>query len=161
MTLNIPGITNQTKSYVLPAGGSELVWFKWHTPSTPQTLNATYTVTTPYGSPTPETLTYTISALNELTPPRPGPRDTAPAGFYIPSFYASLGPVQNTLSWNEYSVTISQQPYTVTQNVIDPTTGQPVTQTITASYTHLSTRNINVRNVGCSVTMSEQYHRLS
>jgi hypothetical protein len=134
VTLNIPGVTNQSKSFVLPVGGNELLWFKWHTPDSPQQLTATYTVNTPFGSST-VTPTYNIETLNELTPPNPKGRDTAPPGFYIPSFCDSLGAVQNTLSWGEYSVTVTQQPYAVTVTTADPVTGDPITQTITCYKT--------------------------
>jgi hypothetical protein len=134
VTLNISGITNQTNSFVIPAGENELVWFKWHTPSTPQNVTATYTVNTPFGSTT-VTPTYNIEVLNELTPPDPKGRDTAPPGFYIPSFTSTLGAVQNTLSWGEYSVTVTQQPYAVTVTTADPVTGDPITQTRTCYKT--------------------------
>ena len=74
VTLNIPGVTNQTKSFVLGAGGSEPVAFSWHTPSSPTTLNATYAIHTDSGDIT-DTATYYINELIEATPPDPKATD--------------------------------------------------------------------------------------
>jgi hypothetical protein len=76
VTFSIPGITSQSKGFVLPAGGSEPVWFMWHTPSTPCNVSATINIRTGSSSQT-LTPTFNIYTLEEKTPPVPTGRDLA------------------------------------------------------------------------------------
>lgn len=66
VTLNIGGETYR-KAFICPAGGTQLIWIRWHTPSEPQQLTATAT------SPglDPVTLNINVVKLEEQTPPDP------------------------------------------------------------------------------------------
>ncbi len=59
---------NYRKQMVCPAGGTQLVWVRWHTPSTPQEM--TITVTPPNGGRDIQILA-SIVELPEKTPPNP------------------------------------------------------------------------------------------
>ncbi|BAL01336.1 hypothetical protein OBV_41370 [Oscillibacter valericigenes Sjm18-20] len=65
VTLNIGGETYR-KSFICPAGGTQLIWIRWHTPSEPQQLTATAT-----GAGNPVTLNINVVKLEEKTPPDP------------------------------------------------------------------------------------------
>ncbi len=73
VTLNIAG-THYNRQFVCPAGGTQLVWVRWHTPNTPQTISMTAT-----SSEIPSlyaTLTANITQLVENIPPDPTYYDT-------------------------------------------------------------------------------------
>jgi len=68
VTLNIAG-THYNRQFVCPAGGTQLVWMRWHTPSVPQVITMTAT-----SSQIPSlytTLTARITQLVENLPPDP------------------------------------------------------------------------------------------
>lgn len=65
VTLNVGGQTYR-KSFICPAGGTQLIWIRWHTPSEPQHLTATAT-----GAGNPVTLNINVVKLEEKTPPDP------------------------------------------------------------------------------------------
>lgn len=65
VTLNIGGQTFR-KAFICPAGGTQLIWIRWHTPSEPQQLTATAT-----GVGNPVTLNINVVKLEEKTPPDP------------------------------------------------------------------------------------------
>ena len=48
VTFHILGITYRVNDIVIPAGDSQVVWVKWHTPSTPQTVTITVSVSGAY-----------------------------------------------------------------------------------------------------------------
>lgn len=54
------------KSFICPEGGSQLVWMRWHTPSTPQTLTATA-----FGGDSSVTLRINVTELEENIPSDP------------------------------------------------------------------------------------------
>jgi hypothetical protein len=65
VTLNI-GEETYRKSFICPAGGTQLIWIRWHTPSDPQQLTATAT-----GAGNPVTLNINVVKLEEKAPPDP------------------------------------------------------------------------------------------
>ena len=100
LTFTIPGVTSQTKSYVLPAGGSELVWFRWHTPSVSQTVH--YTVGVSAGTLSGSASgSYDVEALVEYTPPDPTATDTQDPYFNYISV-PTLDSFNSSASWIEY-----------------------------------------------------------
>ena len=48
VTFHILGTTYRVNDIVIPAGDSQVVWVKWHTPSTPQTVTITVSVSGAY-----------------------------------------------------------------------------------------------------------------
>ena len=66
------------KSFICPEGGSQLVWMRWHTPSTPQTLTATA-----FGGDSSVTLRINVTELEENLPPDPTYNDRN-NGFTLP-----------------------------------------------------------------------------
>jgi hypothetical protein len=100
VTFSIPGITSQSKGFVLPAGGSEPVWFRWHTPSTPGNVSANINIRTGSSSQT-LTPTFSVTALTESTPPNTKGSDRPSEGFQYeaPPIIVST----SSLSWTTYS----------------------------------------------------------
>lgn len=80
---HINGTTYRMSNIVVPAGGSQLVWAKWHTPSTPQDLNIT--ISTTQGALSEDEMTVQIVDLADNEPPDPKATDIKPAGFVIPT----------------------------------------------------------------------------
>lgn len=100
VTFTIPGITSQSKNFVLPAGGSEPVWFKWHTPSTPQNVTASISISAGASGQSLNP-TFSITDLTENTPPDPKGTDRA-----NPYFQYETPPAISTTpsaSWTTYS----------------------------------------------------------
>ena len=60
------GDSSWTQDFICPAYGTQLVWVRWHTPSTPQTVTASAT-----GGPQSIFYQIKIEALEEQTPPDP------------------------------------------------------------------------------------------
>ncbi|MFT9075974.1 hypothetical protein [Ethanoligenens sp.] len=96
----------QTKGVVVPGNDKNLIWFRWHTPSTP----GTYTLTATAASPSvpaqsgwTSTLKWIINAPTESTPPQPKLYDKAPPYFSIQT-PASSGYFPS-LTWNEWTYT--------------------------------------------------------
>lgn len=81
VTFHILGSSYTRTGIVIPEGGSQLVWVKWHTPSTPQTI--TITVSSSKGSLSENRITANIANLTENTPPDPTAKDRND-GFRIP-----------------------------------------------------------------------------
>ena len=73
VTFGIMGGSYTVNNIVMPAGGSQLVWVKWHTPSIPQTVNIS--VSSSHGYLSADNITAKISALNEKVPPNPTATD--------------------------------------------------------------------------------------
>mgnify|MGYP000913794474 CR=1 FL=1 len=73
VTFHILGNSYTLTDIVIPAGESQLVWVKWHTPSTPQ--KAAITVSTSKGYLTDDEITANIVNLEEKTPPDPTATD--------------------------------------------------------------------------------------
>lgn len=70
---NILGKTYSKGGIVMPDGGSQLVWVKWHTPKTPQKV--TITATASGGNVSKTTIKANIVELKEHTPPDPLAKD--------------------------------------------------------------------------------------
>ena len=73
VTFHILGGTYTVKNIVIPQGESQLVWVKWHTPSTPQTVNITVSATK--GLLDYNRITAKIESLAEHNPPNPTAKD--------------------------------------------------------------------------------------
>ncbi|ODA42729.1 hypothetical protein [Desulfosporosinus sp. BG] len=73
-----------THALVLPAGGSQLAWFKWHTPSTPQDVTISVSISGNNSARIAGSSSATINAkvieLEELTPPDTKLFDLNPEG---------------------------------------------------------------------------------
>lgn len=82
VTFHILGTTYRVNDVVIPAGDSQVVWVKWHTPSTPQTVTITVSVSGAYTAQ--DTFVAEIVDLNEHIPPDPVATDTNP-GYTVPS----------------------------------------------------------------------------
>lgn len=74
VTFYIDGSTYTVNDIVIPEGGSQLVWVRWHTPSTPQTV--TIRVSVSGASTGKTTLKAKIISLEENLPPDPLATDT-------------------------------------------------------------------------------------
>lgn len=81
VTFHILGTTYRVNDIVIPAGDSQVVWVKWHTPSTPQTVTITVSVSGAYTAQ--DTFVAKIVDLNEHIPPDPVATDTNP-GYSVP-----------------------------------------------------------------------------
>lgn len=99
VTLSIPNVTTQTKELVIPASESNLIWFKWHTPTTPQSINATYTIHTDSGDIV-SSATYNIEQLEETTPPNPLGTDTQSTSF---QYQSPTNTSTSSRSWTEWT----------------------------------------------------------
>lgn len=82
VTFSIMGSSYTVSSIVIPAGGSQVVWCKWRTPSTPQTV--TINVSANGGSASQTTIRAKIVDLNENQPPNPTAWDRND-GYGLPS----------------------------------------------------------------------------
>lgn len=82
VTFHIMGRTYRVNDIVIPGGDSQVVWVKWHTPITPQTI--TISVSVKRATTVKDSLTAEIVDLNENPPPDPLATDTNPA-YTVPS----------------------------------------------------------------------------
>ncbi len=73
VTFHILGGSYTVSNIVMPAGESQLVWVKWHTPSTPQTVSIG--VSSTKGILSDDTISAKVEALTEKTPPDPTATD--------------------------------------------------------------------------------------
>ena len=76
VTFHILGTTYRVNNVVIPAGDSQVVWVTWHTPTTPQTVTITVSVSGAYTAQ--DTFVAEIVDLNEHIPPDPVATDTNP-----------------------------------------------------------------------------------
>jgi hypothetical protein len=102
MTAN--GYSKSTE-VVIPSGGSELVWIKWHTPSTPQDVVINVKVTGNSvakidGKSRSATITGKVVDLGVNPPPNPTANDTN-KGFFIPS--VPIKADKSSANWGVYS----------------------------------------------------------
>ena len=112
VTFYIDGRSYTVNNIVIPAGDSQLVWVKWHTPLTPQTLTATVTVRDAYVAQ--DSFILKIVDLNEKIPPDPLATDTFP-GFAVPALPSNPQRLSaNWGVWNCYWV-----PYWVWHSDVD------------------------------------------
>ena len=95
VTFHILGQSYTVNNIVMPAGSSQLVWVKWHTPSSPDIVSIDVTVTG--ASATKTNFLARIISLDENPPPDPQATDTYP-GFRIPALPSDY---ENTyVSWS-------------------------------------------------------------
>jgi hypothetical protein len=95
---HIMGTDYRVQNIVIPGGDSQVVWVKWHTPSTPQTIPITVSVSGAYTAK--DTFTAKIVNLNEHVPPDPLATDTNP-GYSIPPL--PNNPQKTTANWGVWS----------------------------------------------------------
>lgn len=101
VTFNVNG-QSVTKEVVIPAGDSQLVWIKWHTPTVPQNVNISINISgnsSAYMDSGGRTMTLDarVVDLNENIPPNPTFYDTKPPSYIIPSI--SSVRQQTSTSW--------------------------------------------------------------
>ena len=98
VTFHINGGTYTVNDIVMPAGGSQVVWAKWHTPLEPTTLTIQVSVD---GASTAKTsFIARIISLEENLPPDPLATDTNPH-FSTPSLPSN--PQKTSASWSVWS----------------------------------------------------------
>lgn len=98
VTFSINGRNYTVNDIVIPAGGSQLVWAKWHTPTTPTTLTIQVSVS---GANTAKTsFVAKIISLEENIPPDPLATDTNPH-FSTPSLPSNTQ--KTSASWSVWS----------------------------------------------------------
>lgn len=98
VTFHILGTNYTVRNIVIPEDDSQLVWVKWHTPSTPQTITITVSVSS--GFTAEDTFVAKIVDLNENIPPDPLATDTYP-GYSIPSL--PVNSQKQTANWSVWS----------------------------------------------------------
>lgn len=98
VTFNINGSTYTVNNIVMPAGSSQVVWVKWHTPAQPTALTIDVSVN---GATTAKTsFIARIVSLEENLPPDPLATDTNPH-FNVASLPSS--PQKTSASWSVWS----------------------------------------------------------
>lgn len=98
VTFHINGSTYTVNDIVMPAGGSQVVWAKWHTPLDPTTLTIQASVS---GASTAKTsFVARIISLEENLPPDPLATDTNPH-FSLSSLPSN--PQKTSASWSVWS----------------------------------------------------------
>lgn len=98
VTFHINGGSYTVDNIVMPAGGSQVVWAKWHTPPEPTTLTIQVSVS---GASTARTsFVARIVSLEENLPPDPLATDTNPR-FSMPSLPSN--PQKTSASWSVWS----------------------------------------------------------
>lgn len=94
----INGSTYTVSNVYYPEGSSQLVWVKWHTPTTPQIVNITVSATGG-GSPGRSSIVARIVDLDGNDPPNPTANDRydsySPSNAIIPSY-----PEKTSASWS-------------------------------------------------------------
>ena len=98
VTFSILGTSYRVNNIVIPAGDSQKVWVKWHTPSTPQTVTITVSVSGAYTAQ--DTFVAKIVDLNEHIPPDPVATDTNPS-YTLPSLPSETQKL--TANWGVWS----------------------------------------------------------
>lgn len=95
VTFRINGRSYTVNNIVIPAGGTQVVWAKWHTPDTPTRLTITASVSR--ASTAKTSFVADIVDLNENIPPDPLATDTNPR-FAVPSVPSN--PQNVSASWS-------------------------------------------------------------
>lgn len=98
VTFYIDGRTYRVNNIVIPGGDSQVVWVKWRTPSTPQTMTINVSVSGAYTAK--DSFVAKIVDLNERIPPDPLATDTSP-GYSVPALPAN--PQKTTANWGVWS----------------------------------------------------------
>ena len=110
---------SQSKEIVCPAAENNLIWFRWHTPSTPGNYTMTASITASNvaaRSGWTNTLTWNIKVPTENAPPQTKLTDTRPSWFSVqtPNYCG----YSSALSWNDwiYSGSFVRRTYTAALN---------------------------------------------
>jgi hypothetical protein len=103
VTFTVDGVTQQSKTVPVPAGGSNLCWFKWHTPSTPGYVSIKATYSGGGFAQTSNEDNY-IYSCDEATPPRPKPTDTKSGYQFVMPGSSGAAP---SLSWGVWNYKIT------------------------------------------------------
>ena len=98
VTFSIMGGTYSVTNIVIPEGESQLVWVKWHTPSSPQSVHIS--VSANKGSLSTSSITASIVSLDGKDPPDPQANDRND-GFSMPSLPTNTQQTGN--SWGVWS----------------------------------------------------------
>lgn len=126
VTFYINGNAYQISDIVIPAGGSQLVWCKWHTPDTAQNITAYAKVT---GKKT-ISIPITIEELKENEPPDPKATDMRGTWKTVKDSDLPLQYETDKLSWTKWYTVARLVEYTVTHTYINEE-GEEVTETKT------------------------------
>ena len=102
VTFTIDGRSYTVNSIMIPRNSSQLVWVKWHTPSTAQDLTIYVTVSGAYSMQS--TLVARIVNLNERIPPDPRATDTKPGYSVLSIPYNAQKTSANWSIWQCYWV---------------------------------------------------------
>lgn len=94
----IMGSTYTVTNIVIPEGDSQLVWIKWHTPSSPQSVSIQVSSTN--GTLSVSSITASIVDLNQNPPPNPTAKDRNDS-FHLPT--VPNYPSKTTASWGIWS----------------------------------------------------------
>lgn len=103
VTFTVDGVTQQSKVVPIPSYGSNLCWFKWHTPSTPGYVTIRATVSGGGFSQVKTESNY-IYAFNEQTPPNPKGTDKNPGFTFVEPGTSGATP---SVSWGVWNYTIT------------------------------------------------------
>ena len=103
VTFTVDGVTQQSKTVPVPAGGSNLCWFKWHTPSTPGYVSIKAVYSGGGFAQTSSEDNY-IYSCDEQTPPDPQGTDTDNGYQFVAP--GSSG-AATSLSWGVFNYTIT------------------------------------------------------
>jgi hypothetical protein len=95
----INGSTYSVGNVVFPAGSSQLVWVKWHTPKTPQNVNI-YVDVIGGASASNGVINAQIVDLTENPPPDPKATDIKPNNWHVENVPNKT--VKKTASWSVY-----------------------------------------------------------
>lgn len=97
VTFRMDGSTHKMTDVVIPEGGSQLVWVKWHTPPTPQDI--TITISSNKGTLSTSSLKAGIVDLDGNPPPDPQ-ADDRNDGYILPTVRKK--PDVASLTWGEW-----------------------------------------------------------
>lgn len=95
VTFYIDGRAYRVRNIVMPSYSTQVVWVKWHTPSTPQDIKIRVTASS--GSTSETEFIARIESLDENPPPDPQATDTNPR-FTMPSL--PRNPQKTSASWS-------------------------------------------------------------
>lgn len=98
VTFHIMGTSHRVRNVLIPAGDSQVVWVKWHTPNKPQQITITVSVSGAYTAQ--DTFVANIVDLNDRIPPDPLATDTHP-GYTVPPILHN--PEKLTANWGVWS----------------------------------------------------------
>jgi hypothetical protein len=101
VTFTVDGVTQQSKTVPVPPGGSNLCWFKWHTPSTPGYVNISATASGSGAAVVDNDDNY-IYSCNEQTPPDPQGTDTNSNYSFVEPGSSGATPSLSWGVWNYY-----------------------------------------------------------